>query len=86
MGNVGMEIQTMTNSKPSYLELQSFQCLLTLALLCLMSCTPTVRNVGDVAHCCARVGTGIGKRLKDTARTWSWLGAPKAVSNSISNL
>ena len=27
-----------------------------------MSCIPPVRNVGDVAHCCARVGTGIGKR------------------------
>ena len=52
----------------------------------LMSCIPPVRNVGDVAHCCARVGTGIGKRLKDSARTWGSPGALRAVSHFISNL
>ena len=41
----------------------------------LMSCIPPVRNVGDVAHCCASVGTGIGKCLKDSARTWGSPGA-----------
>ena len=46
----------------------------------LMSCIPPVRNVGDVANCCARVGTGIGKRLKDSARTWGSPGALRAVS------
>ena len=52
----------------------------------LMSCIPPVRSVGDVAHCCARVGTGIGKRLKDSARTWGSPGALRAVSHFISNL
>ena len=52
----------------------------------LMSCIPHVRNVGDVAHCCARVGTGIGRRLKDSARTWGSTGALRAVSHFISNL
>ena len=52
----------------------------------LMSCIPPVRNVGDVAHCCAREGIGIGKRLKDSARTWGSPGALKAVSHFISNL
>ena len=53
---------------------------------CFMSCIPPVRNVGDVAHCCARVGTGIGKRLKDSAHTWGSPGALRAVSHFISNL
>ena len=52
----------------------------------LMSCIPPVRNVGNVAHCCARVGTGIGKRLKDSPRTWGSPGALRAVSYFISNL
>ena len=52
----------------------------------LMSCIPPVRNVGDVAHCCASVGIGIGKRLKDSARTWGSPGALRAVSHFISNL
>ena len=51
-----------------------------------MSCIPPVRSVGDVAHCCARVRTGIEKCLKDSARTWGSLGALKAVSHFISNL
>ena len=52
----------------------------------LMSCIPPVRNVRDVADCCARVGTGIGKRLKDSARTWGPPRALRAVSHFISNL
>ena len=52
----------------------------------LMSCIPPVRNVRDVAHCCARVGTSIGKRLKDNARTWGTPGDLEAVSHCNSNL
>ena len=52
----------------------------------LMSCIPPVRNVGDVAHCGARVGTGIVKRLKDSARTWGSPRALTALSHFISIL
>ena len=52
----------------------------------LTSCIPPVRNVGDVAHCCARLGTSIGKHLKDSARTMGSPGGLRAVSHFISNL
>ena len=51
-----------------------------------MSCIPPVRNVGDVAHCCARVATGIGKCLKDNACTWSAPRALKVVFHFICSL
>ena len=52
----------------------------------LMSLIPPFRHLGDVAHCCARVETGIGKPLKDSARTWGSSGALKAVPHFISKL
>ena len=52
----------------------------------LMPCIPPPRNVGDVAHYCARVGTSIRKRLKDSARTWGSPRALTAVCHFISNL